>query len=239
MEVQEPVLRSLEAVIGFPVAARFPDVRGTLADELKRAFACEQWYFEGDIVGVAKEDDRFDFVIWPVMAMMVDEGPSEVDQAAERTQRYFHLVADLLKIDKVEHAGATTKWTCAIDRPDEVREWLFDRVGLQLNRELFQPFGGRPSEVEWTATFESEQLSSTVEVEVMSADEAAEEQFLNLEDTDLPPALLFVETTRSWEPDSAQDAASLNPENAIAQSLELLRRNIELSSRFLQLLTEA
>jgi hypothetical protein len=232
MELQEPVMRSLEAMVGYPVAPRFPDVRGHIADELVRSFDCKDWYFDGEMVAVGDEEERFHFLTGPEMALMLDEGPPELEVARERSGAYFKAVGEVLNLDAIGVVSANLNWTYATDSPDETRAWLSERVGLDLDHELFSPFGGRPTSIDWDAVFEGDQVSSHVRARVLTAAEAAEKEFLTLEEEDLQPDLLLVETNRVWQTSESEDDGLLDLQEAIDRCAELLSRNVELSERF-------
>lgn len=232
MELQEPVLRGLSGLLTWTATPRYPDVRGALAERLLEVIdGLDDWTFEGPMTLVGNEERGLHVFVEAGHCLALSEDPED-GRAAVTLASCFEAVIDTLEPRELRASGARSTWLSAASSDSELVGWLEDRLGLGESRKLFDPFGGKPSSLRLMASFGASPSDWDVEIRPMSAAEAAEGgDFIVDDESNYPPASLFVEVSRD------RLISGLAAGEIVEQWRTDVERNIDAARKFHRLLT--
>lgn len=197
MEIQESVLRNIHAILGWPAAPRYADVRGELTEQLMELAGPESdWNWDGALTLVVNEATRIDLALTPTELIIATEAPTM--ELGDLPARVATLLLERMHIEAVRLIGAGSVWLAPVAAIDELNSWLASQLGTLGKPGVYDAFGGKPSAFTLKAKVEGDELSYDVELKPITASEAAAaDDFMSDEEGDFPPAALYLEVARS------------------------------------------
>jgi hypothetical protein len=230
VEIQEPTLRALVLAYSWPLAPRFPDVRGAATEILREATGSpDDWSWDpsssGAMVFAWHEKRRLHLILSGAGLDIVSDGPEDPEPVAESV---LARCAELLNVSELDECIASAMWLLAAPNVDDASAGIERAFGAEKLRQLLEPLGGRPSRLEIEAVFEDEYGSAMLRAKPASAEELVNdaEYFLSdVESSELPPAAIAVRIKRRR---SAGEVAE-----AVGRSRRLLESVLEAGDKLL------
>jgi hypothetical protein len=208
VSLQESVLRAVHAEFSWPLAPRFPDVRGAVTEKMRQVTQCpDDWVWDADppLALAWDEQRRLHLAVGGSFVEIIAEDVEAVD-LVPAARRLVPEVADLLGVTTVTAVEVTLIWLTASEDRSTAAAELESKVLVAGARDLFEPLGGRPDHVEVAAEFGAGAPTvSRLDVRSLSAEEMMETpEFLSpFAREDLPPAALRVRLHRRQRGDLA------------------------------------
>jgi hypothetical protein len=225
MEIQEPVLRSVDLILGWDASPRYADYRGQLTEQLRELLGQESdWSWDGPITAVTNDDLGIDVSLSPTELLVISER-TEPDLGSVPEQA-ASIVLEQLSIARTTFLGAASTWLSAVSSTKELTAWLGGELGRLGRTQLYEALGARPTSYVVQAQVEHDDFLHSVELKPMTGSEAAEgDDFMGDEEDDFPPASLFLEVRRS-------KAAELDAKDGVQLFNENLDKNLAAAEQF-------
>lgn len=207
MQLQEPVLKGLICSFSWPLAPRFPDVRGAVTEVLIAAVkAGDDWIWDSSrpLVAAWSEERALHVVATGRGLDVISERPEDPVPIA-RT-----LLEDCLRLvnyTKVSGVECQALWMLASPTLNDASTSLEAHFGRPDLRTILEPFGGKPQRLHFAATYENDVGKTDVEFEPATAEELADQLYSEPELSELPPASVLARVRRDAPREASAEEA--------------------------------
>lgn len=180
-DFSRPVLRSLFCGVSFSASPLFPDVRGSITQDLLAYLKTDEWQFESHELNVVSEEARRIVSVEPgTLVVVVGDPPADGESLRDEYMAIATIVFEHLRVTSLSDLAMHLTWHIGIEGKPGSATWLHEYLGLSSANTFFDAFGGKPTEAEAKFLFEpQEDVAVSATLKPIDAEEAADDSFFN------------------------------------------------------------
>lgn len=222
---QESILRSVGVIAGWEASPLYADYRGRLTERFRELLGSDNdWAWDGASTLVFSEERGVSVGVSPTDFIVFSEklAPDLGDLPAEASA----YVLDQLSIPSVSVIGSASIWLAPASTEEKLNDWLAECMGPLGQPVIYDGFGGKPRSFSFQADIGDDDLGYEVELQPMTAAEAAEgEDLMSEDEADFPPVSLYLEVRRA-------KAGQFDSGDAVQLISEALEKNLTAAQKF-------
>lgn len=180
-DFSRPVLRSLFCGVSFSASPLFPDVRGSITQDLLTYLKTDKWQFESHELNVVNEETRRIVSVEPgTLVVVVGDPPADGESLRDEYMAVASIVFEHLRVASLSDLAMHLTWHIGIEGKPGSATWLHEYLGLSTANTFFDAFGGKPTEAEAKFLFEpQEDVAVSATLKPIDAEEAADDSFFD------------------------------------------------------------
>lgn len=225
MELQEPVLRSVGVIAGWQASPLYADYRGQLTERIRELLGPDnEWTWDGPSTLVHSEEREVSVGLGPAEFIVFSE--TQAPDLGDLPTDVADCVLSQLAMPSVDVIGSASIWLAPASSEEELNSWLAERFGSLGKPALYDGFGGKPKSFSFQADIGDDDLGYEVELQSMTAAEAAEgEDLMSEDEAGFPPVSLYLEVRYA-------KTGQLKSDDAVQWIGEALKKNLAAAQKF-------
>lgn len=196
MELQELSPIAIMGQIWYPLSARYPDVRGSVIEEVTAALELPNWGWGDEFLNFFNDDRTLTLIAGGRESRVQMRRLEDVEAVVETFIKFFEIVLSRFNVTEVDFIGARSFWIGPVDSFEELRDNLLERLGSTTFAEVLAEIPGSPSDSGWVVEFHSKDPKHALRVGPMTREQVVAQFIPDAPSDDFPPQFLFLDLDR-------------------------------------------